>query len=41
MTGRVKKGRVYGLGAQYFSCRQSPYFAGASSFQTSEKMEEM
>ncbi|WMV45345.1 hypothetical protein MTR67_038730, partial [Solanum verrucosum] len=34
----VKKGRVYGLGAQASSCHPSPLFS-ASTSQTSEEME--
>ncbi|KAK4727010.1 hypothetical protein R3W88_031927 [Solanum pinnatisectum] len=41
MVGGVKKGRVYGLGAQPSSCHPSPLLSGASTSQTSEEMEAM
>uniref|UniRef100_M0ZZ99 Uncharacterized protein n=1 Tax=Solanum tuberosum TaxID=4113 RepID=M0ZZ99_SOLTU len=39
VVGGVKKGKVYGLGAQPSSCHPSPLLSGASTSQTSEEME--
>lgn len=41
VAGDVKKGRVYGLGAQPSSCHPSPLLSGASTSQTLEEMEAM
>jgi len=41
VAGGVKKGKVYGLGAQPSSCHPSPLLSGASTSQTSEEMEAM
>ncbi|KAH0725221.1 hypothetical protein KY284_001086 [Solanum tuberosum] len=39
VAGGVKKGRVYGLGAQPSSSHTSPLLSGASSSHTLEEME--
>ncbi|KAL3380018.1 hypothetical protein AABB24_000577 [Solanum stoloniferum] len=41
VAGGVKKGRVYGLGAQPSSSHPSPLLSGASSSDTLEEMEAM
>ncbi|KAH0782150.1 hypothetical protein KY290_001748 [Solanum tuberosum] len=41
VAGGVKKGKVYGLGAQPSSCHPSPLLSGASTSQTLEEMEVM
>ncbi|KAK6773916.1 hypothetical protein RDI58_029155 [Solanum bulbocastanum] len=41
MAGGVKKGRVYGLGAQASSSHPSTLLSRASTSQTSEEMEAM
>ncbi|KAG5632347.1 hypothetical protein H5410_004064, partial [Solanum commersonii] len=41
VAGGVKKGRVYGLGAQPSSCHPSPLLSGAFTSQTLEEMEAM